>query len=245
MSQKHNTPGPEQLLLFPETESEYSLKHRIEKILESELSAPVEISLTRNRSVLLSIQRRRGKVQVRMHQAFLQADRRVISAVADLIKKKSPRLARAIINDYIRNKRSIMDTKKRARALFLNPKGRVYDLGQVLKQVAEKYNLPLRGIKITWGNARIRKGQQSIRLGSFYQDEKLIRVHPRLDHEEVPRYFVDYIVFHELLHAAVPPQEKRGRRNYHTDDYHEQEEKFERYEEARKYEKFLLSHWLH
>jgi len=245
MVTKHTHAGPEQLLLFPESELDHLKKQRIEKILSSELEAPVEISLTRNRAVVLSIQRRHGKVSVRMHQAFLQADRRVLRAVADLINKKSSRLAKDIINDYIKTKSRFIQSKKRTRALILNPKGKVYDLEQILHELAQKYNLPSRGIKITWGNARIRKGQQSIRLGSFYQDDKLIRVHPRLDHPEVPKYFVEYIVFHELLHAAVPPEDKRGRRNFHSHQYHEHEEKFEDYQAARKYEKFLLSHWLH
>jgi len=245
MVAKHTHAGPEQLLLFSESELDHLKKQRIEKILESELEAPVEISLTRNRSVVLSIQRRHGKVSVRMHQVFLRADRRVIRAVADLIKKKSSRLAKSIINDYIRTRSRFMQSKKRTRALILNPKGKIYDLEEILHGLAQKYELPSRGVKITWGSSRIRKGQQSIRLGSFYQDEKLIRVHPRLDHEEVPKYFVEYIVFHELLHAAVPPQDKRGRRNFHSAQYHENEEKFEDYQAARKYEKFILSHWLH
>ena len=245
MVTKHTYAGPEQLLLFPESELDHLKKRRIEKILERELESPVDISLTRNRSVLLSIQRRHGKVQVRMNQVFLQADRRVIRAVADLINRKSSRLAKAIINDYIKTRGRFMQSKKRTRALILNPKGKNYDLEEIMKQLSQKYELPSRGVKITWGSARIRRGQQSIRLGSFYQDDKLIRVHPRLDDPEVPKYFVEYIVYHELLHAAVPPEDRRGRRNFHPGPYHKLEKKFDNYQAARKFEKFILSHWLH
>ena len=57
------------------------------------------------------------------------------------------------------------------------------------------------------GALRARAGQaprRSIKLGSYSATERLIRVHPALDRPWVPRYFVSYIVYHEMLHHVIP-----------------------------------------
>jgi len=244
MNRSRKTNNPEQLQLFPESELDHLRKKRILQILETELAAPVDIALTRNRSVVLYSRKKNGKFQIRMHQLFLHADRRIISALAELINKGS-KPARIIINNYLKSHRRRIESDKTRRTLILNPKGKVYDLQKILKEIAPKYGLSARGLRITWSDARIRRGQQSIRLGSYNHEEKLIRVHSSLDDESVPLYFVKYIVYHELLHALIPPEGGRGRRNFHPGEYHQLEKKFEHYQAARRFEKHITSHWLH
>jgi predicted metal-dependent hydrolase len=243
MPHKNILEKPEQLQLFPETEIDHLRKERIVKMLENELAAPVDVELTRNRSAVLYSRKRTGSFQVRMHQVFLLADRRVIRAVADLIRKGS-KPARVIINEYIKLHQKDIMRQKSARAIVLEPKGKVYDLEKILRELAKKYDLHPRRIKITWSRSRIRKGQQTIRLGSYNHDERLIRVHSSLDQASVPQYFVEYIVYHELLHALVPPENKRGKKDFHPPEYHKLEQKFEHFKEARKFEKYITSHWL-
>ena len=60
-----------------------------------------------------------------------------------------------------------------------------------------------------------------------------MRVHPLLDDDRVPRFFVEYIVFHELLHAVVPAEKSGGRRYDHSVTYRKLERSFPRYDEAR------------
>src|SRR3712207_8543596 len=57
----------------------------------------------------------------------------------------------------------------------------------------------------------IYKKRNTIKLGSYSAIERLIRIHPTLDAEWVPRYFVSYIVYHELLHHVVPALRSSGR----------------------------------
>jgi len=37
-------------------------------------------------------------------------------------------------------------------------------------------------------------------MGVYFHDQKVIRIHPALDDARVPRYFVEMVVFHEMLH---------------------------------------------
>ena len=77
---------------------------------------------------------------------------------------------------------------------------------------------------ITWGRRVRSRGRRSLRLGSFDPGRSLVRVHPVLDQEAVPAWFVRYILFHELLHAALPPRrDGRGRWIHHPPEFRELE----------------------
>ncbi len=234
---------PEQLQLFPETELDHLKKLRIARILEDELEAPVDITITKNRSVVITSKRRQGRVQVRLHQVFLYADRRVIKAVGELICKGS-KPARFLIDSYIRLHQRGIKIGKKKKTLVLISQGKVYDLKSMLKELGETYRVPTRGIRITWSDAKIRRGQQSIRLGSFIRDDKLIRVHPALDDPKVPKYFVEYIVYHELIHSLVKPVSRKGWTDFHPKDYYQWEKKFENYQKAQEFERYFIGKWL-
>ncbi|MEM8960743.1 MAG: hypothetical protein AAGD38_04630, partial [Acidobacteriota bacterium] len=97
------------------------------------------------------------------------------------------------------------------------------------------------GISITWGRAprargRRRSHRRSIRLGSYCSERRLIRVHRVLDHHDVPAWFVAWVVFHELLHAAEPPTAgSGGRRVVHTAAFRRREQAHPDTERARRW----------
>ncbi len=57
-------------------------------------------------------------------------------------------------------------------------------------------------------------------------DCRTIRIHPLLDDSRVPRTFVEYIVFHEMLHAVVPSDRSSGRRYDHPEAFRVLERSF-------------------
>jgi hypothetical protein len=66
----------------------------------------------------------------------------------------------------------------------------------------------------------------------------LIRIHPVLDRPGVPRYFLESVVHHEMLHhkmGGVP--DRAGRTVYHTRAFREAEARFPRHREALAWEK--------
>lgn len=44
-----------------------------------------------------------------------------------------------------------------------------------------------------------------------------------LDARDVPDYVVGFVVFHEMLHAALEPDLGDGRRRFHTDEFKDRE----------------------
>jgi hypothetical protein len=58
-----------------------------------------------------------------------------------------------------------------------------------------------------------------------------------LDAAFVPRYFVEYIVYHEMLHHVLPPRLQNGRRELHGPAFVARERQFENYQAALSWER--------
>jgi predicted SprT family Zn-dependent metalloprotease len=71
-----------------------------------------------------------------------------------------------------------------------------------------------------------------MRFGAYLPDSQSIRIHPALDQAFVPGYFVEFIVYHELLHHVIPPTRLNGRYQIHSRTFHQRERQFPAYAEA-------------
>jgi hypothetical protein len=79
--------------------------------------------------------------------------------------------------------------------------------------------------------------RKSIKMGSYSADSKVIRIHPALDQPVVPRYFVEWIVFHEMLHHVYRTRRgEDGRRCVHPPEFIEHERRFHDYKRAQAWE---------
>jgi hypothetical protein len=92
--------------------------------------------------------------------------------------------------------------------------------------------------RITWGARGARRRRRtSIKMGSYSVEDRLIRIHPALDRRFVPRYFLEWIVYHEILHQVHDMPIVSGRRQFHTPEFVAQESNYEHYERAREFER--------
>jgi hypothetical protein len=97
----------------------------------------------------------------------------------------------------------------------IRPLGLHYDLQVILDEVRRDYFTRDLEAWITWGRAprrRSRRKRRSIVYASWWEELRLIRVHPALDRHWVPREFLHYLVYHELCHAVARPRRTRARR---------------------------------
>jgi len=103
------------------------------------------------------------------------------------------------------------------------------------RRLAERAELPvLRGRKP-------RRSSFHILLGTYNAVDHLVRIHPRLDAVDVPAYFVEFVIYHEMLHKAEPPRLlPSGRRDVHTRRFRHYERAFLRFREAKEFERQLL-----
>jgi hypothetical protein len=101
------------------------------------------------------------------------------------------------------------------RPRFSPPAGVHHDLREHL---AEQNRLWFDGgFKGRIGWSRMNRGQvrKRIRLGSWTEQHRLIRIHPALDSSEVPSFVLAFVVFHEMLHAMIEIEQRGSRRNVH------------------------------
>ncbi len=77
------------------------------------------------------------------------------------------------------------------------------------------------------------QNNSTTRLGFYDADRKLIVVSRNLDGRRVPAYVVRYILFHEMLHVAIPVERVNGRRRIHPPHFKRREEAYPDYDRAR------------
>lgn len=201
--------------------------------LEAEVRIPIKLVVTDNRSTMMSLRHDRvhGTTVVRVHRMFLAADADIVRALARWIR--APR-SKALdgLNQFIRANRDQIKARQHVQER-LHTRGEHVDLKTLFDEVNRNEFDDAVKARITWGRMPATRRRRSIRFGSFYPDENLIRIHPSLDQAFVPVYFVRYIVFHEMLHAALGVDDSsENRRRIHTRAFLTREKSYPDYQRA-------------
>jgi len=124
--------------------------------------------------------------------------------------------------------------------------GRYFDLRAIFDKVNARYfRSRLRGYQIAWGRARRERPKSYIVFGSIQEEDRFIRIHPLLDRQFVPPWYVEYVVFHEMLHAFVPDRyDTAGRRIVHHEGFLRRERRFRHYRRSIEWERENLGRFL-
>lgn len=236
-------PDPRHLdieIAFPVGRPQLFVHEGARQALERKLTAahhrPVLLGVTDNRRAMISHSNRGGLLTVRVHHMFLDAPPLVQDALVRYIVK-SDRDASSIVSRYIHENGFRI---KAARPVLtpLTTQGARHDLLSIFRAVNEKYFGGAVDALITWGKqTTVRGTRRTVKLGSYSAVERLIRIHPVLDRPWVPRYFVSYVTYHEMLHHVIPASQGNGRRMLHPPEFVARERLFRDFERAMAWEK--------
>jgi len=213
--------------------------------LSAQLAAHVTLIWTDNRSSMLSA---RGNTtmgyRVRLHRMFEQAPAGVWRALVAYLRHEdasAPRTLRA----YIRQQHPLLvSAPPLQRTPLLQPLGRYFDLATILQDLNQSYFCNRVQAHITWSRRPPQRRRMSIRFGSYQERDRLIRIHRLLDQAFVPRYVVENVVFHEMLHQIVPRQYRQGRWYVHSPEFRCQERRFPYYQQAEQWQRQHLARLL-
>jgi hypothetical protein len=190
--------------------------------LTQESGLPVRVLVTNNARTVLTLKPAGSGdgVSLRLHHMFLSAGPAVRKALATWIQRPKSQKAGAVIDQYIREHKHLVRAAAK-RHVRLCPKGVHFDLDALFEEENLARFDGQVNARITWGQRNpTRRRQRSIRFGSYSADDHLIRIHPCLDRDFVPAYFVRFIVFHEMLHAYLGIEETpSGRRRIHSPEF--------------------------
>lgn len=232
------TDGPALVpLLFRATEAdtEEAARLALEARLAARLGEPVALTVTDNRHTMISSGRRGEYFVLRLHRMFLEADDRTIRALSRYLVR-SDRRASARLDEFIEaNSHRIRKTGRRRTSL--RTQGEHHDLEQIFVELNRRWFDDVVDVHVTWSRRSPRKRRRSIRLGTYVGEDRLIRIHPVLDALWVPRYFVRYVLFHEMLHAVIPAPTRNGRQRFHSREFRERERAYPDYERAIEWER--------
>jgi hypothetical protein len=230
---------------------------KLELRLGELLGHTVALTLTDNARTMVSARDRRGIAHVRLHHMFADADDATLRAIVRFLREGHG-AANDAIQRYIEQHRvhirSLPARTREPSAAFdagagsARVSGKHHDLHALFARLNTRYFGDEVSARIDW--ARMSRGlgrarrRHSIKLGSYRGREPLIRVHPVLDAAWVPAFFVEYIVYHEMLHHVIPMPLENGRRRLHGPDFRARERQFHDYDLAIKWERENLDRLL-
>ena len=197
----------------------------------------IEISFYPYIGINHTIRVRNGKVFVRLAEICRDMPLNGQKAlayilVAKLLRKKVPPRAREVYSNFIKRQeireRAVENKKTRGRKIVTSPKGSFYDLDEIFDRLNQNYfknSLPKP--VLSWSSRRTYRI-----LGHHDSTHETVIVSRSLDDKKVPRFVVEYVVFHEMLHIFHPTEHRNGRRFNHTPAFKRNERKFRYFVEA-------------
>ena len=198
---------------------------------------PVEIRFYPYASMRSTIRLRNGRIFIRISDLLEDAPEGVIGAlVRILLAKLLRRRVRRAWDDIYRahtgkaDVAEALDEVRRARGRkeLGPPRGRVYDLGAIFDELnAEHFGGAVDRPRIGW---TLRDGWRT--HGHYDAAHGTIALSRTLDAPTTPRFVVEFILYHEMLHIAIPAELRGGKRWHHTRAFRAAEASFPRMREA-------------
>jgi hypothetical protein len=220
-----------------------ALEERISHAMSSHApDARLALAVTDNRFTMISVKREKGLFRLRLHHMFLEADPEIVRALGRYVARND-RDASQLLSRYIDvNHRKIRRARRRRPTVFtIETRGEVHDLKEIYDDLNRRWFGNKIDARITWSQraqpGAKRRNRSSIKMGSYSVEDKLIRIHASLDRPFVPRLFVEWIVYHEMLHQKHDIPVVGGRRQFHTPEFLAEEAKYPHYERMSRWER--------
>lgn len=228
--------------------TEGPLAEAVRRALSARLAAltrrHVELTITDNRCSLLHARTENQTLFLRLHHMFLDAPDRTVRALARYLAR-GDRKAGAVVDAFIQKNQGKVTSGPPPHRI-LRTEGEVHDLEQLFSELNRTWFADALDVRVTWGRKTSprRSRRRSLRLGVYVFSDRLIRIHPVLDQDWVPEFFVRYVLFHEMLHVVTPPEERGGRKAYHGPQFRKRERAYPDYQRAVEWERVHLDRLL-
>jgi hypothetical protein len=191
-----------------------------------------------------TIRLRNGRLLVRLSDLLEGAPDAVLRAIAHILVAKMYR--RPIERTYAARYRKYVAShdivrkahlvrQMRGRKLLRSPRGHFYDLDVVFEELNTRFFHGLMARpRMSWSQGKTRRI-----LGHYDPAHNAIIISRIFDHPAVPRFVLDYIVYHEMLHLKHPVKLRGSRRCVHSAEFQADEKLFPRVADANAFLKRL------
>jgi hypothetical protein len=234
----------EQLHLYTPVTSDESLEAVFEQALRSlvkkEPRPKIEAHFYPYAGLSSTIRLRQGRVLVRVSDILVGSPHEVLLALASILVAKLYRLKASKVHEKLYRAHTlhppILDASQAARRnrgykITTSSRGKIYDLAELFAQLNAKYfDGELESPMLSWSQRQTRRI-----LGHHDHVHRTIIISRTLDDAAIPRYVVEYVLYHEMLHVKHPARLVSGRTIYHGAWFRDDERRFERFDEALKW----------
>jgi len=198
---------------------------------------PMRIRFRRFTSLNTTIRLREGEIRVSLSDLLEGAPESVLRAIAHILIAKLYRkpidaaqnmrfkrfACSAAVTRQIEQIRNIRGSKR-----FYGPEGRYFHLEEVFDSLNERFFHGLLGRpELTWSGQTAKRS-----LGHYDASHNTIVVSRVFDRPSSPRYALEYLLFHEMLHLKHPVRMRGLRRSVHPRDFKTDEARFPQLSEA-------------
>jgi predicted metal-dependent hydrolase len=184
-----------------------------------------------------TIRLRGGRLLVRLSDLLEGAPDAVLRAIAHILLAKMYRRPidrghAARYRKYVASHEIVRKThlvrQMRGRKRLRSARGRYYDLDAIFEELNTRFFYGLLGRpRMSWSQTKTRRI-----LGHYDPAHNAIIISRIFDHVAVPRYVLEYIVYHEMLHLKHPVRLRGSRRCVHSAEFQAEEKLFPHMAEA-------------
>ncbi len=191
-------------------------------------------------SINNTIRLRQGQLYVRLSDLLESAPEPVLHAIAHILlaklyrkpidRSQSGRYRRYVASHDVSAKAHLV-RQVRGRKHIHSARGQHFHLEEIFEDLNRRFFHGLMGRpRLTWSRNHARN-----RLGHYDPAHNAIVISRVFDHPRVPRYAVEYIVFHEMLHLRHPVKLRGSRRCVHSREFLDEEKLFPDLAHAKKF----------
>lgn len=184
-----------------------------------------------------TIRLRDHRADIRMADVLADAPPIVMEALAEILlsqvyRRRPSQEARACYLSYVYSpqvRRRVDEMRRqRGRKRLLPARGRHFDLNEIFNKLNRRFFAGrLAKPALGWST----RASQSV-LGHYDAAHETIVISRVFDSAKTPRYLLDYLVYHEMLHIKFPAERDGHRRIIHSRAFQAAEKKFPHYGQA-------------
>jgi hypothetical protein len=198
---------------------------------------PVEVRFRRFTSLNTRIRLREGKILVSLSDLLEGAQESVVRAIAHILLAKlykkpidgahELRYKRFVYSAAVTRQTELIRSA-RGNKRFFGPEGRFYNLEEVFDALNTRFFGGMLGRpQLTWSERFAKRA-----LGHYDAAHNTIVVSRVFDRPSSPRYAIEYLLYHEMLHLKHPVKVKGTRRCVHSREFKAEENLFPQLAEA-------------
>lgn len=198
---------------------------------------PIEVRLRSFTSLNTTIRLREGRIRASLSDLLEGAPESVIRAIAHILLAKlyrkpinpvqNMRYKRFASSAAVVRQTELIRTARGSKR-WSGPEGRYYHLDEVFDSLNVRYFGGLLGRpELTWSEHHARRS-----LGHYDAAHNTIVVSRVFDRPSSPRYAIEYLLYHEMLHLKHPVKMRGLRRCVHSREFKAEEARFPRLAEA-------------